>query len=58
MVSLNCRTLENRGEGHLGHAQRVVSISVRADCARCALASATGPAPSSAVSARPSCRVE
>ncbi|MDF9813682.1 hypothetical protein M2266_002913 [Streptomyces sp. SPB162] len=35
----------------------VVSISSRAVCARCALASASGPAPSSASNCRSTCRV-
>ena len=46
---------EARGERHVGEAMSVVSIRMRAVCARRARASASGPAPSSWVSRRPRC---
>ncbi len=56
-VSLNVRMLLKpaaKATSPIGIA--VVSISSRAVCARCALASASGPAPSSASSCRSTCR--
>ena len=53
-VSLNCRTLANPAANATSAiAIGVVSTSSRAVCARCARASASGPAPSSALSTRP-----
>ena len=52
-VSLNCRTLAKPAANATSAKVRsVVSISTRAVCARRARASASGPAPSSAVSSR------
>ena len=53
IVSLNCRTLPKPAANAISARPRsVVSIRIRAVCARCARASASGPAPSSAVSIR------
>ena len=58
-VSLNCRTLPKPAPtATCANGSSVDSISVRADCARCALASATGPAPSSPTRMRFSWRSE
>ena len=58
-VSLNCRTLAKpAANATSAMPSGVVSISSRAVCARCARASASGPAPSSAVSTRLRCRSE
>ena len=52
-VSLNWRTLANPAANAMSVIGIVVvSISVRAVCARCALASASGPAPTSSASSR------
>lgn len=56
-VSLNCRTLPNPAAKATSASLRsVVSASRRAVCARWARASASGPAPSSAIRDRSSCR--
>lgn len=56
-VSLNWRTLANPAANAISvTGSSVVWSSTRAVCARCARASATGPAPSSAVSCRCTCR--
>ena len=48
-VSLNCRTLPNPAANAISaRPSSVVSIRIRAVCARCARASASGPAPTSA----------
>ena len=58
-MSLNWRTLPKPAPtATSANGRSVVSISVRADCARCARASATGPAPSSATRMRCSWRSE
>ncbi len=58
-VSLNWRTLANPAANAMSAIPSgVVSMSSRAVCARCARASASGPAPSSAVSTRFRCRSE
>jgi hypothetical protein len=58
-VSLNCRTLPKpAAKRDVGDGRSVVSIRTRAVCARCARASASGPAPSSACSARSTWRRE
>ncbi len=57
IVSLNCRTLPNPAANAMSASPRsVVSTRIRAVCARCARASASGPAPSSVVSIRLRCR--
>lgn len=56
-VSLNVRTLAKPAANATSPSgTAVVSISTRAVCARCALASASGPAPSSACTCRWICR--
>ncbi len=56
-VSLNVRTLENpAANATSAMGNRLVSISTRAVCARCARAMASGPTPSSATSWRSICR--
>lgn len=57
IVSLNCRTLPKPAANATSVIPRsVVSIRIRAVCARCARASASGPAPISARSIRCRCR--
>lgn len=57
-VSLNVRIEANPAANAISAiGSAVVSISSRAVCARCARASASGPAPSSASSCRSTCRV-
>ena len=57
-VSLNARMLAKPAANAMSPmGSALVSISSRAVCARCALASASGPAPSSASSCRSTCRM-
>ena len=57
MVALNWRMLANPAANAMSDSGSVVvSISTRAVWARCARARASGPAPSSAVTSRLTCR--
>ena len=57
IVALNCLMLANPAANAISDSGSVVvSVSTRAVCARCARAMASGPAPSSAVTSRRTCR--